>query len=247
MNKAHIIEIGLNITKDLKGIELFEAFDEWKAEVLQYVKENNLSMETYKTILYVMDNPFESKEDKAIKYKKSINKTIDNLQKESQVSKEKDVIDTLLNNFDMFLKGMFRTELEKKATIQSDLLKQITIHNEYDIQHVMYAVIKALYPSARREVNQDIGYGTMRYDIIIEELDAIIELKCIREDHTDKKLFRELGEDAFFYKCSKLYIYVYDKKHKISDVISFVKALERKKEDVGKEIKVYVEQSNELV
>ena len=41
MNKAHIIEIGLNITKKLGGIEFFEAFDQWKAEVLQYVKENN--------------------------------------------------------------------------------------------------------------------------------------------------------------------------------------------------------------
>lgn len=247
MNKAHIIEIGLNITKKLDGIEFFEAFDQWKAEVLQYVKENNLSMETYKRALYVMDNPFESKEDKAMKCKKCINKTIDMLQKELQVWKEDVIIDTLLKNFGIFLNGMFRAELEKKATIQNELLKQIEIHNEYDVQHVMYALIKTLYPSARREVNRDIGYGTVRYDIIIEELDTIIEIKCTREDHTDKKIFRELGEDAFFYKCSNLYIYVYDKRHKINDAVNFVKALERKKEEVGKEIKVYVEQSNELV
>ena len=247
MNKAYIIEIGLNITKNLKGAEFFEEFNAWKDRVLQYVEENNLSIETYKKALYVVDNPFESKEDKAFKYRKCINKTIDILQKDLRVLNENDSIDTLLNNFGIFLKGMFRTELEKKATIKSEILKQITIHNEYDIQHIMYALIKTLYPSARREVNQDIGYGTVRYDIIIEELDTIIEMKCTRDNHTDKKLFRELGEDAFFYKCSKLYIYIYDKKHKISDVVNFVKALERKKEEAGKEIKVYVEQSNELV
>ena len=60
-------------------------------------------------------------------------------------------------------------------------------------------------------------------------------------------MFRELGEDAFFYKCSKLIMYVYDKENVIGDVDNFVKALERDKETAGKEIKVYVEQMKQLI
>ena len=111
----------------------------------------------------------------------------------------------------------------------------------------MYAVIKALYPSARREVNQDTGYGTVRYDIVIEEIDTVIEIKCTRKDHTDSKLCRELGEDGYFYKCSRLLIYVYDKYQKIADVGNFIKALERTRETAGKNVKVFIEQVRELI
>ena len=111
----------------------------------------------------------------------------------------------------------------------------------------MYAVIKTLYPSARREVNQDTGYGTVRYDIVIEEIDTVIEIKCTRQDHSDNKLCRELGEDGYFYKCARLIIYVYDKSKKIRDIENFAKALERRKEIEGKDVKVYVEQSKELI
>ncbi len=111
----------------------------------------------------------------------------------------------------------------------------------------MYAVVKALYPSARREVNQDTGYSTVRFDIVIEEIDTVIELKCTKADYSEKKLYRELGEDGYFYKSSNLLIYVYDKHCKISDVNNFVKALERTKETAGKNVKVYVEKTKKLI
>lgn len=69
-------------------------------------------------------------------------------------------------------------------------------------------IIKASYPSARREVNQDTGYGTVRYDIVIQEIDTVIEIKCTRKDHSASKLCRELGEYGYFYKCSRLIMYM---------------------------------------
>lgn len=33
---------------------------------------------------------------------------------------------------------------------------------------------------------------------------AINEIKCTRKDHSENKLFRELGEDAFFYALVKI-------------------------------------------
>ena len=59
--------------------------------------------------------------------------------------------------------------------------------------------------------------------------------------------FLEWGEDGYFYQCSRLIIFVYDKRRKIQDVGNFIKALERTGETAGKDIKVYVDQSRSPV
>ena len=56
-----------------------------------------------------------------------------------------------------------------------------------------------------------------------------------------------MGEDAFFYKCEKLIMYVYDKHNIIHDIDNFVRALEKNKGSAGKNIKVYVEQNRKLI
>lgn len=104
----------------------------------------------------------------------------------------------------------------------------------------MFAVIKAMYPDARREVCQDTGYGNVRYDIMIAQINTVIELKCTREDHSDKKLLMELGEDAYFYQCSNLLMYVYDGNQVIKDVVNFKKALEEPAQKMDKKVRVFI-------
>ena len=248
MNKEQIIHIGAEIEKISELPELCERYEDWKTEILRYVADNNLSVEQYRMLLHAVSTPYEPKEEKIEKYRSCIKKTILYLQKEEERKKqEMDALETIVKNFGLYLQNMFLTMPENRATLKKEVLEQIVLNNEYDVQHTMYAVVKALYPSARREVNLDIGYGTDRYDIIIGETDTVIEIKCTRKDHSENKLFRELGEDAFFYQCSKLIIYVYDKQHVIHDVDNFIRALERNKETAGKEVRVYVEQIKELI
>lgn len=248
MNKEQIINIGSELEKISELSELCEKYEDWKAEVLGYVSDNNLSIGQYRILLHIVNTPYEAKDEKIEKYHACIKKTILYLQKEEERKKQNiDALETIIQNFGLYLQNMFSEIPENKATLKKEVLEQIVLNNEYDVQHTMYAVVKALYPSARREVNQDIGYGTDRCDIMIEEADTVIEIKCTRKDHSENKLFRELGEDAFFYQCSKLIIYVYDKQHVIHDVDNFIKALERDKEKAGKEVKVFVEQSKELI
>lgn len=248
MNKDQLINIGLEIEKISDISDLCEKYEDWKEEVFQCVSNNKVILERCKILLHVLDTPYESQEEKIEKYRACIRKTVRFLQAKTAGEDQKiSALETIIDNFGLYLQNMFGTTPENKATLQKDVLEQIVINNEFDVQHIMYAVIKALYPSARREVYQDIGYGADRYDIHIEEIDTVIELKCTRKDHSEKKLFRELGEDAFFYECSKLIIYVYDKLHVISDVDNFIKALERNEENAGKDIKVYVEQMKELI
>ena len=243
MNKESLIQKGLELlSADIEKV--ISGYEEWKEEVLRFVgdKDSRVALS-----LHVVNAPYGTKEERKEKYQSCIQKAIRIMSEESEVKTESDALESILSNFGLYLKNMFLAEPENKATLKSEILQQIHIENEYDVQHIMYAVIKALYPSARREVNQDTGYGTVRYDIVIEEIDTVIEIKCTRKDHTDSKLCRELGEDGYFYKCSRLVIYVYDKHQKIADVGSFVKALERTREAAGKEVKVFVEQVRELI
>lgn len=245
MNKDNLVTIGLEILEKADINEINALYDKWKADVLTYVKGHELDAGEYKLHLHVTLTPYESAEIRIEKMKKCINDTILCLQGEEEDRIPSDTLESVIDNFGLCLYNMFSVAPDKKASLTENVLKQITIQNEYDVQHIMYAVIKALYPSARREVPDDIGYASDRYDIFIEELDAIVEIKCTRKDHSEKKLFRELGEDAFFYNCSKLIMYIYDKNSVITDVNNFVKALERT--DSGKEIKVFVEQTKELI
>ncbi len=245
MNKDNLVTIGLEILGKTDINEINALYDKWKADVLLFAKNHGLDTSEYKLHLHTTLTPYESVEVKIDKMKTCINDTILCLQDEAEDRIPANALESVIDNFGLYLYNMFSVMPDKKASLTEDVLKQITIQNEYDVQHIMYAVIKALYPSARREVPDDIGYASDRYDIFIEELDAVVEIKCTRKDHSENKLFRELGEDAFFYNCSKLIMYVYDKNSVITDVNNFVKALERK--DAGKEIKVFVEQTKELI
>lgn len=158
MNRRHLIEKGIKLKKISDFSELCEEYEDWKTEILQYYKEDKFCLEQCRLLLHVVDTPYESKEEKRKKYIDCIKKTVKFLEKETEKVQEIPVLESVIGNFGLYLKNMFRTEPENKATLQKTILGQIEIQNEYDLQHIMYAVIKALYPSARREVNQDTGY-----------------------------------------------------------------------------------------
>lgn len=243
MNKEDIISIGLGL-KGEKNIEvLAKEYEDWRNVVLEKCEPDCRA--DYKITLHVPDSVFESKEQKIKYYQSAIDKTLALLKNDDNRSAK--VVETVIEHFNLFLQNMFAIEPDKKATLKKQCLEQIKINNEYDVQHIMYAVIKTIYPNARREVTQDIGYGFDRYDIVIDEIDTVIEIKCTRKDHTDKKLLRELGEDAFFYKCSNLIIYVYDKSKVIKDIDNFTRALEKNNDEAGKNIRVIIDQAKVLI
>ena len=251
MNKTELIKKGTELEQITELSKIRQPYETWKEMILRYASQENTYMsEQCRIKLHLVEIPFESEETKIKKYYACIKSCIQFLEGSIGETDQKSGINTLntiIKNFDLFLQNMFRVVPENKATLPKDALERIAINNEYDVQHIMYAVVKALYPSARREVNQDTGYGTVRFDIVIEEIDTVIEIKCTRKDHSEGKLFRELGEDGYFYNCSRLIIYVYDKTNVIRDVGNFIKALSRTQKDAGKDVVVYVNQTKELI
>ena len=73
-------------------------------------------------------------------------------------------LEIYLENFYLFLEALTEYLPDKRATIRYENLKKIMIQNEYDLQHLLYAALKPLYPGIRKEVSKDSGIGTVRED-----------------------------------------------------------------------------------
>ena len=247
MNKLQILEMGLELIKENDISKMAVQYESWKAAVLKYADKRG-EREQIGISLHMVNTPYEPEREKISRYRSCIQKGIDYVaESKESICNKRDILERLIANFSLYLKLMFMASPGSRSTLKPEILSQIKINNEYDIQHMMYALIKLLYPLARRETIQETGYGAVRPDIQIEEIDTVIEIKCTREDHSERKLLHELGEDGYFYQCSRLIIYIYDRCDKIRDADNFIKALERSKEQGGKTVHVYIDQPKKLI
>lgn len=146
----------------------------------------------------------------------------------------------ILENFPVFVESLFEKSPNQKAAIRKETLEQCKISNEYDVQHLLYAVIKLLFPCARMEVNQDMGVRTVRSDIWIEELSADIEVKCSRNSMTLRSLTEEIAADIVHYQGENIFFFIYDKNKIIENSAVFIKNYQKTFE--GKRIFVVIHQ-----
>lgn len=72
---------------------------------------------------------------------------------------------------------------------QSENLPNISIKNEYDLQHILFPIIRTIFKDARTEIFQDTGHHGVRKDIAIDSLDIVIELKCTRHSMNERQLW----------------------------------------------------------
>lgn len=86
---------------------------------------------------------------------------------------------------------------------------------------MLYAALKPLCTDARVEVSEDTGFGTVRSDIKISSLNAVIEAKCTRKSMSVKKLTEEIEADIVHCKTGFIYFYIYDKEKIIIDKQAF--------------------------
>lgn len=136
----------------------------------------------------------------------------------------------VLDNYYMFLENLLERIPHKRGSIQKKELECLKIENEYDVQHLLFAYLKPLYPMARLEVNEDTGYGTVRTDIWIDS-DNVIEIKCTQRTKSLKKLIEEIEADMVHYSAKCLYFFVYDKGKIIENPLVFKKTYEEKMKD----------------
>jgi hypothetical protein len=137
------------------------------------------------------------------------------------------IIKRILNNFYCHIESMYEAPVHGKAQITRDNLDKIKIGNEYDVQRILYSLIKPIFPESRVEVCDDTGYGTIRYDIIIEKYNVAIEVKCSRSSMSERTLSEELGSDAFHYNYANIFFFIYDKYKVVKNKTAFIHTYNR--------------------
>ncbi len=151
-----------------------------------------------------------------------------------QPSERIDNLQRILDNFDLFLECLMQHKPNAKASI-TDTIGKLSIENEYDLQHILYAFLKPIYSTERAEVNEDMGCGTVRADICIDQ-NIVIETKCTRKSMAEQKLREEISADITNYDAQNIYFYIYDKEKIIGNPQAFKQAYEA----ITKEKNIYV-------
>ena len=109
---------------------------------------------------YYLPNEYSDKDtkEKMLEAKKRV---IEYMNEIMNVNENGRLLLDVLEIFYLFLENLFERRLHKKGGIQKEQLEELRIKNEYDVQHLLYAYLKPVYPMARAEVNEDTGYGTL--------------------------------------------------------------------------------------
>jgi hypothetical protein len=147
----------------------------------------------------------------------------------------------ILKNFLLFKESLIDRPLDKRATIRPSALCPT---NEYDIQHLLYAMLKPAFPTLRSEVSADSGVAAVRADLFIDELSVIIETKCSRSSMTQRDLTEEIEADIVHYTAQHIFFLIYDKDRIIKDPIPYQQSLSRPFGD--KKITLIIEQPKQL-
>lgn len=202
----NIKQLGQYITNSFSDLKNKESIDAAKERTLIYLNE-----------LY----DYISKEKiKFINYKSDIDEDTSIL-----------ILKKILNNFYEHIKTMYLDTVHGKGNITHQQLENIKIGNEYDVQRILFSLIKPIFPNAKTEVIEETHCSTIRYDIDIESCNTTIEVKCTRPSMSERTLNEEMGSDSFHYKRKYILFFVYDKESIISNIDDYKKEYNKKFDD----------------
>lgn len=220
-------------------------FSEWEDQI----KLNTESLPIYPHIcsaLLVQKDVF-SQEPKIDSVKSSINKVLTLLKDipvlETVGNKLNEqaaltVVRLILRNFPKHLEEMYQKNVHGRGTLKKADLDKITLGNEYDVQRMLFSLLKPVFPTARVEVPGDGGYSGTRYDIFISEHNLVIEVKCTRSSMAERTLTEEVGSDICHYKHKHIMFFIFDKQKIISNPDAF--ECRYSKPFDGKDVEAYI-------
>lgn len=119
------------------------------------------------------------------------------------------------------------------------------INCEQDVQDLLLAVIKCVFPDTRREeYTPKHANGTKRIDIVIPRIKSLIEVKYVRDERHSNNVADELKIDIESYhtypNLNVFIAYIWDEEGFILDKHNFVKDLEGKRVKDNKEFNVEI-------
>ncbi len=227
--------------RQLGNAETEEEYERAVSSLRSYLKSIDINSECLMEVekrAYYLPNSYSEKDtkEKISQAKKRIQNYINEMMSKSGNDKR---LLGILENFYLFLEVLFEREPHKRAGIQREQLEILKIKNEYDVQHLLFAYIRPLYPLARAEVSTDTGYSAVRVDIALDAKN-VIEVKCTRKGMAQKKLVEEIEADMVHYSAECIYFFIYDKEKIIENPLNFKTAYEKK--ITGKQIHIIIHQ-----
>lgn len=233
-----------------------ESLEEYQAKVSEYARI--LSEEGYGDIAVhiremsdIKENRFSKRSTKEnLEYnKKSLLKYLSEISDRMwSVSSGQAVklVGVILDNFHTYCRQLYKEPIHGKCSSSLKAhLPGIKIENEYDLQRLLYPIICTVFREARIEENEDSGHHTVRKDIVLDEQDIAIELKCSRNSMTERQLSDEVAADIVHYSNRYIFFYIYDRENVIKNAQNFIRTYEEKRIE-NKEIHVFLWQSNAI-
>ena len=150
------------------------------------------------------------------------------------------VVRLILRNFHKHIEEMYQKDVHGRSTLNKADLDKIVLHNEYDVQRMLFSLLKPIFPNARLEVYEDGGYVGTRYDIFISEYNLVIEVKCTRSSMSERTLTEEVGSDICHYQHKHIMFFIFDKQKIITNPDAF--ETNYSKDFDEKHIKTYIVQ-----
>jgi hypothetical protein len=104
---------------------------------------------------------------------------------------------------------------------------EFLIKDEYDVQDILYVIVKSFFPNMRDEDPiPKVGGKSTKIDLILREEKILIEVKMIKAKDTNETHFIEQLKVDFesYHKCiwlEKLFCFVYDPFKKTRDISNF--------------------------
>lgn len=125
--------------------------------------------------------------------------------------------------------------------------KPIPIKDEYDVQHLLHALLLIQFDDIRPEdVNPSYAGATSRVDFLLKQEKIVVEVKKTRENLKDKEIGEQLIIDINRYKinqdCQTLICFIYDPDRLISNPKGLENDLNGKHEKL--EVKVIITPKN---
>lgn len=215
--------------RQLCKAETGEEFEYAVSNLTRFLKDIGVDSECLigvESRAFYFSNSYSEKDTKE-KIEQAKKRVLEYINEMMDTSLEDKRILSILENFYLFLEGLIEREPNKRAGIQKVQLENLKIKNEYDVQHLLFAYMRPLYPMARTEVSEDTGYNTVRVDIALDSKN-VIEVKCTRKGMYQKKLIEEIEADMVHYSVETIYFFIYDKEKIIENPLNFKNVYEKK-------------------
>jgi hypothetical protein len=132
--------------------------------------------------------------------------------------------------------------LSKFSNVARQLLRRhnkretLTIKDEYDVQDLLYALLRIHFDDVRPEVwTPSYAGGSARMDFLLKNEQIVIEVKKTRDNLNDKEVGEQLIIDKVKYseyqECKTLVCFVYDPEVKLTNPTGLANDLEKMSTD----------------